>query len=170
MAQREAATTTAAVRVMVQRKADGDNFPAAAAAMEEDDEKGALSARPLDDGASGGDGRASMRVWAALAGAWNLRRNAASIFDRKSSRLSIKRSHALDGLRALSVLWVTAFHVMTTVIVEGLMPMISNLITFWPAQVVFNGEMGVDVFFALSGYVVCPSTLSLSLPNILSER
>ena len=86
--------------------------------------------------------------------AWNVEKNFESIWKRSSTCSSLSRSYVLDGLRALAVLWVISFHIMTVVVVVGLSPLVSRLITFWPAQPIFNGDMGVDVFFALSGYLI----------------
>ena len=96
----------------------------------------------------------SRRVLNWLRSAWSWRTNFQSVWDRDSTRLSISRSYVLDGLRAFAVLWVISFHVMTMIVADGLTPLISRLVTFWPAQIVFNGDMGVDVFFTLSGYLI----------------
>ena len=91
----------------------------------------------------------SGKVWRAWV------KNCESLYLRSSaSTHSATRSYVLDGLRALAVFWVIAFHVMVMVIAEGLHPLLSRLVSFWPAQVVFNGDMGVDVFFTLSGYLI----------------
>jgi peptidoglycan/LPS O-acetylase OafA/YrhL len=86
--------------------------------------------------------------------AWHVEKNFESIWKRSSTCSSLSRSYVLDGLRALSVLWVLSFHIMTVVVVVGLSPLVSRLVTFWPVQIIFNGDMGVDCFFVLSGYLI----------------
>ncbi|QDZ17813.1 putative acyltransferase [Chloropicon primus] len=102
-------------------------------------------------GSGSGSGRqASLRR--RLGSAWA--RNWGSVWRRSPKTHSISRSFVLDGLRALAVLWVIAFHVMVMVVTDGLSPLVSRLVSFWPAQIAFNGDMGVDVFFTLSGYLI----------------
>ena len=71
--------------------------------------------------------------------------NLKGLFERRPSTLA-----ALDGVRALAILWVLSMHAWT----------------FWPLfldcklhnsllmQQIVNGDLGVDMFFVLSGFLI----------------
>eukprot|EP00742_Colponemidia_sp_Colp-10_P003139 GILJ01003345.1.p1 GENE.GILJ01003345.1~~GILJ01003345.1.p1 ORF type:complete len:488 (-),score=34.89 GILJ01003345.1:152-1615(-) len=56
--------------------------------------------------------------------------------------------YALDGLRAWAVLWVIVFHAILWMYING------RLTDAYDVHVLNSGDMGVDVFFALSGFLI----------------
>lgn len=83
--------------------------------------------------------RFGSRVWRA----WNIKDNFRSLYLRHPKAL-----HALDGMRGLAVLWVVCYHCWLFMAV----PMPQKVS---PALgVIMQGEMGVDLFFVLSGFLI----------------
>ncbi|MBO1266852.1 acyltransferase family protein [Arthrobacter cavernae] len=60
----------------------------------------------------------------------------------------IEQVHALTGVRIIAALWVILFHIRGNIASE--FPWLSRII----GPVLAHGELGVDLFFALSGYVL----------------
>ncbi len=60
----------------------------------------------------------------------------------------VEQVHALTGVRIVAALWVVLFHVRGNIANE--FPWLYNII----GPVLAHGELGVDLFFALSGYVL----------------
>ena len=60
----------------------------------------------------------------------------------------VQQVHALTGVRIIAAMWVVLFHVRGNIASE--FPWLAELI----GPVLAHGELGVDLFFALSGYVL----------------
>jgi len=81
--------------------------------------------------------------------AFSLRRNAARIFVPPPGHL-----RPLDGLRALSVLWVVLFHA-GWYARFSLPPLGWIALAFSPWMLpIWRGDFGVDLFFVLSGFLI----------------
>jgi peptidoglycan/LPS O-acetylase OafA/YrhL len=90
-------------------------------------------------------------MWSRLKQAYALRKNVASLYRRPSSREA-----PVDGLRALSMLWVMATHVCLAVSVFVDYPSFRRLVDTLPAAVswIWHGEKSLDTFFTISGYLI----------------
>jgi peptidoglycan/LPS O-acetylase OafA/YrhL len=60
----------------------------------------------------------------------------------------VQQVHALTGVRIIAAMWVVLFHVRGNIAAE--FPWLGEII----GPVLAHGELGVDLFFALSGYVL----------------
>ncbi len=81
---------------------------------------------------------------------FNPRKNIVSLWRRPEQ----DRFYALDGLRAWSILWIMAMHILWFqgyVLPELRLQQLFERPEFiWAA----HGSMGVDIFFTLSGYLI----------------
>lgn len=66
----------------------------------------------------------------------------------QTSVRGVQQVHALTGVRIIAAMWVVLFHVRGNIASE--FPWLSEII----GPVLAHGELGVDLFFALSGYVL----------------
>ena len=83
--------------------------------------------------------------------AFSLRTNAARLFVPPASHA---RLGSLDGLRALSVLWVILFHAAWYARFFLVAPTWLTLFTAPWMVPLWRGDFGVDVFFVLSGFLI----------------
>jgi len=60
----------------------------------------------------------------------------------------LKRIDNLTGLRALASVWVLLYHI------QGLIPSANISSWTWTQRFIAKGDLGVDVFFVLSGFVL----------------
>ncbi|MBT2596768.1 acyltransferase [Arthrobacter sp. ISL-72] len=66
----------------------------------------------------------------------------------RTAARAVQQVHALTGVRIVAAMWVVLFHVRGNIASE--FPWLGDVI----GPVLAHGELGVDLFFALSGYVL----------------
>lgn len=87
--------------------------------------------------------------------AWSPARNLRALWERPAGRLA-----PVDGLRAIAVLWVLAFHGVLFLgphVPAGELP--GLLARPW-AHAALQGDLGVDLFFVLSGFLIAQMLLA----------
>lgn len=95
----------------------------------------------------------------ALRDAFSLRRNVGLLLGRRDDHLA-----AVDGLRALSILWVIAFH--TVGVLSNFLDSVSvkqmerAVFSHLPLRWMAAGDLGVDVFFVISGFLIARMLLA----------
>jgi peptidoglycan/LPS O-acetylase OafA/YrhL len=103
--------------------------------------------------------------------ATSLRRNVRSLFSRPGSSVP-----TVDGLRAISILWVILHHVpvMLAIFVPEEVREHAHSLFF---KLALNGDLGVDVFFVISGFLITrllleehAETGSVSLKRFYARR
>ena len=71
----------------------------------------------------------------------------------------MKRIEELDGLRAVAVLMVVAWHYIG----------IPDGPNFWLWRIFYLGHFGVDLFFILSGFLITTSCSKIASPTLFSR-
>jgi len=84
-----------------------------------------------------------------LGRAFSLRRNLRALFVPPDTHL-----RPIDGLRALSILWVMMFHAAWYAGPFVPLPTYAALLDSTPMLPVWRGDFGVDVFFVISGFLI----------------
>lgn len=83
--------------------------------------------------------------------AFSFRENSQSIYQRRASNFV-----ALDGIRALSILLVLVYHTFLVYDLSNPHKTVASMLAKlgWDWTWAWNGDKGVDVFFAMSGFLI----------------
>jgi len=112
--------------------------------------------------------------WPRLRQAYAWRRNVESLYRRPAGHQT-----PVDGLRALSMLWVMATHVCLALSVFVDYPSFRRLVETLPGAVswIWHGEKALDTFFVISGYLIGGGLIAehrrtghLRLPRFYARR
>ncbi len=87
--------------------------------------------------------------------AWSLRANLRALVTRPPQRLA-----PIDGLRAIAVLWVVAFHGVLFLGPQVPGSALAGLVARPWAHAALQGDLGVDLFFVLSGFLIARMLLA----------